>query len=343
MRVLFALVLMAMSFEAFANNYIIPNYYRARREANQLAAIGWSTRKEVNATLGHKQQGTEVNGTSSNDVTTTALSPSVFYRLSDQWNFETSLTYEMSEESDDTPPIDEDSNTLRGIHLGGGYRFSQLPAVISATFTQSRTDIEDGTSGDKSHIRFEMASVGYGHRLDNDVYVGGGLIGAWFNDLLPEDEPNWAYLVGVGKVFDPGERPGAAAEAILMFTNNEHSQDYTAGIRVLMNRALIQIYGEFGYGITQGEDKGSEYGLEVGFDHEMNAYYLNPEMSFDVDSDDNGTTETETLAISLEVGYRLRPVQAFLRLAYKTEDTESGASNEEETETGFLVGGSYFF
>lgn len=78
---------------------------------------------------------------------------------------------------------------------------------------------------------------------------------------------------------------------------------------------------------------------------EVNAFYINPQLEFGVEKNESSGLETEvkTLSLSLETGYRLKPVQAFVRFSHEKEGSEISSSNYEATKNGFLVGGSYFF
>ena len=345
MKKLTVIFLGLLTVEAFANNQFIPNHYRNRRMPNQQAAIGWSTRNEVNGYLEAERADEKTAGTKTEESKTNTAMGLAFLRLNEQWNLEMTLAAGKSESEDFNPSAPTDSAQMRLGTLGVGYEFEGRPMAIGGFVASSRTDYEFGSTGTKDHIRTEFASFGLGYHLPSDIYLGAGVFTAW-SDHLAADDLVFAYSVGAGKVFGDKKNPEATTEAVLTFINDEGTQSYALSLRGLKNQGSLQFYGQFNYGISEGNEPADELGLLAGLDYLLESgIYFGPQMSISVDNtDDAASADTKGSELSLEAGYRQGPFEAYARLARETEKSEDSFVSDQDEVTGTLtVGGTYFF
>lgn len=335
-------VLAIFSFEALANNAIIPNHYRGRRVINTMAALGWGDRHEAGATLNHRSQKVKDGGADYSESKQTYATTQLFHRLDPKINFEGVLGYFISETDILSTTTPNSESTSKTAILGVGF----LPAenfAISAQYFHFRAD-NKSSAGVKSHSRGETVILGGGYKLPDNMYLGGGISGGWTNDLLG-DEPDYTYLLGAGKVFGDDSNPIAAGEGTLSYANEDSSQEYDFNLRFLINQGPIQYYGGSTIGFEEGADKESTTSFNGGLDYQLGSYYLNPFFSYRVTEDDSGLKNTDTdLDLSVESGYRVKPLEIFARLDYESGKTDYDSGSDLENKA-FVVtlGANYIF
>lgn len=346
MKSLIAILVGVVCLEAGANNYFIPNHYRSRRAANVFSAVGWSDRKEATAVLKHNKDLTKRASIKREEDTSNSLEAATFYRVSPQWNIEGLVTYLASKEKEFNPSADGDQNTGKTFGLGVGYAFPEAPAVIAANIFHSRFDAKDGATDVRSHSWISSYNLGVGWKLPSDIYLGGGISAGWSRLGGIKHGPTWGYYLGGGKVFGDAKNPVATVETYLLFANVNNTQVYRLGARGLWNMEAFQFIGSLGYGTDQGADKGSSAEIAFGVDYELQAFYINPLIALEVEKDEDGIPDNDTeTVLSLELGYRQKPYEAFVRYNYGKDkiDYEAPISDVESNESEVTVGGTYFF
>lgn len=340
--------LLALGFcaDAFANNMFIPNYYRNRRVPNAYSAIGWSDRKEVEVQYEMEDSDRKRNGTKIEDSETDSMQAHLFYRTPVNLNVETVMGY--SKEDEKNPVTgDKDETKIKLYHLGLGYELTEMPLAFGAIFT-----LADGeTTGDSGDSDEEITAIGLGvgYRLAGDKYLGFGLTRSNYDRSSAtsnSDDDVDSFSIGAGKVYGDGKSPLAANELTFGFMNFEHTQFYGLDLRGLYNLENIQFYGEAGYDWSNGQRGSDGFSLKGGVDYLFGVIYVGPEVIYSVTNTDSGnTSDVDSLRISVETGYRVDFLEAYLR--YTSDESESEFAvrsfNSKTEKDTWTVGASYQF
>jgi hypothetical protein len=330
--------------EAFANNIIIPNYYRNRRAPNSGPAIGWSDRKEAAFQYIRSDSEEETNGTKTQETELTTLGPVLFYRTPANLNIE--ATYALLD--GDEKPVAGATDTLEGsaLSLGMGYELTGSPLVVAAQLATSDTDEKDGATGTTSGIEMRIIGVGVGYKLPSDVYLGFNLLRTDFEVGTTEDELD-IWTIGMGQVFGDRKSPTEAYEVTLSFMNEDGTQDFDLGVKGLMNRENLQYYGALDIGKQQGDDEGDSLGLTLGADFLFSGFFVGPQLEYSTEEEKSGanTQETTEMDLSVQGGYRTERFEAALTISMENEEEEdsSPVSKDETEEQTISLRGSYFF
>lgn len=308
--------------EAFANNYFIPNYYRNRRTQNTFSALGWSDRKEVALSYEMTDTDAKTDGKKSSETDGKEIEAHGFYRLTESWNLEAVI--DSSKDERQAFPITgpKSKSDSMDYNVGAGYQVSGMPLAFGAGI-EVVNDEDTTSAGVKSSNDQNSVSLGAGYRLDSDIYLGVGYVRHVYKQTGKPSDLDQGYYLGAGKVIGDRQKPDGAGELIFVFANENNRQNYNLIAQGLINAHQLQYTGNLYFGRGDGPSSSTTYGAAFGADYQIMDFYVGPQlnwlhMEFDWGSFKQKST---TLAPSLEVGYRIASLEAFLR--YTIEDGQA--------------------
>lgn len=332
--------------EAFANNLFIPNYYRNRREPNQMSAIGWSDRHEAELAYEMKEGKETTNNVKNEESKSTSPQGHVFYRTPVNLNIEAQFIHQKEKEKSIPVTGPDDESKLNSYHLGLGYELENVPVAFGASFTRTKTETDLGAGG-SSESELDIPSLGTGYHLGDGKYLGVGYSRFRIDSSTSSEDIVDILALGIGKLYGDRKKPLAANEFVATYLNEDHTQNYGLGLSGLYNGIeSLQIYGAFSYGWQNGEDGGDDMAVKLGVDYVFSMFYVGPEIEWSENNfDARNTSDREDMNYSVEAGYRDSVFEVFVR--YESDESERKApafafKTEEEEET-WALGASYKF
>jgi hypothetical protein len=344
MKFVLTLLMLVTASEAFANNYFIPNHYRNRREVNHFTATAWSTRREVGLQYKMQEADIDQNGVKLSEWNTKGFRPYVFYKSDAGIGVDADLLRDRAT-IDDTSDNEDDSFDIDGLNVNAGYEVPGRPMAFSLGLRKLGTEFTDkpGTTTLKSDSK--AIDLGFGYKLANDIYLGGGVSVVETVEGLNEDKGNFNVLTfGAGKVFGGGEKPMATVESTLEYYEEQDTKNYELLGRGLYNMDNFQFYGELAYDWASGDLDSTGYQLTAGADMQFDKFYVGPQVSKITDDTDSDTEDdTDVMTYSLEAGARIESFEGFLRYTKSDLEAKQTGAKLENATTEILLGASYKF
>lgn len=345
MRTTFLLTLILLTgWEAYANNVIIPNYYRNRRVANIGPAIGWSDRKEAAFRYEMSDSELETNGAKASETESTTLGPVLFYRTPVNINIEAG--YGLFDA--DSKPVSSATDTSEGnaMNLGLGYELTGAPMVFAVHVSNLDIDSKDGATGSKTKLELQTVGLGAGYKLPSDIYLGFNLLHIE-TDFGTSDDETDLWTLGMGQVFGDRANPTEAYEVRFNYENEDSTTNLSLNFAGLMNRDNIQYYASFGLGQDSGDTEGNSLDLTLGADLLFGGFFVGPQLDYSKDEEEDGASKEETTEMdwSVQGGFRNEQFEAALTLELNSEEEEDNTPVQKDETEGQTIAlrGSYFF
>ncbi len=325
LRIIALSVILLCAGEAFANNYVIPNYYRNRRFLNSYSAVGWSDRKEVGLTHSIENTDAKNSGAKFSDEEEMRLRPHLYYRTPVNLNVEAAIV-SSKEENKALPSGSKTKEEGMEYHLGLGYELTEAPVAFALILESAKNDLTSANGTKTDQTNFE-GSLGAGYRLPNQMYLGAGYTNSRMKTKGTKEDLRDRYMLGLGQVYGDRANPDAAAELIMLFSNKDSAQTYVALLQSLINAGDLQYNGALTFTRLDGALSVSGYGLKAGVDYKFYDFYVGPQAAYNwLKVKTNGVESKGTeIEPSLEAGYRVAFLEAFLR--YDISKNENKINN----------------
>jgi hypothetical protein len=321
MRAMIGCLVLFMSFEASANNLFIPNYYKNRRQANQFSAIGWSERHEAGAFVTRSTGEEELGGVKQEETEGTTVQPHIYHRFEQGLNLEATLTSLNSKTDDVVAPISTTKSNATALQANLGYEFQEQPMAIGVSLAAVNGKTKNETSNVSADIKTSTLGFGWGYRLDDDIYLGAGILSSEI-EVGTVDASVQLYSLGIGKVYGDRTNPIAAVETYFLFSNELGDKMISWAVTGLVNSGDFQYYGGLNYGNQNGQTVDeTSYGIKAGLDYQFGDFYAGPQFEYTVQNADNDVDDTAS-DTSLQLGYRTASLEIYARYNLTQEKNE---------------------